>query len=115
MQWAVTDASQQQEEAYGDLKRKFEIYVCQIISMNLQKKQKGKSLFFYERFAFEKYIYIYCLQQSRVKQAVGVLKPQLNSETASSAVAAIEELEALASIDINLPSREEAQSALIQN
>ncbi|OAY40560.1 histone H1 isoform X2 [Manihot esculenta] len=77
--WAVTDASQQQEEAYGDLKRKFEIY------------------------------------QSRVKQAVGVLKPQLNSETASSAVAAIEELEALASIDINLPSREEAQSALIQN
>ncbi|KDP24595.1 hypothetical protein JCGZ_25511 [Jatropha curcas] len=79
--WALSEASQPQAEAYGDLKRKFEFF------------------------------------QSKVKQAVGVLKPQLTSETAAGAVAAIQELEGLASMDINTPLREEpqAQLPLIQN
>ncbi|KAF9671321.1 hypothetical protein SADUNF_Sadunf12G0035200 [Salix dunnii] len=46
--------------------------------------------------------------QSRVKQAVGVLKPHLTSPTIS-AVAAIQELEELASMDINISWREEPQ------
>ncbi|KAJ9184718.1 hypothetical protein P3X46_004418 [Hevea brasiliensis] len=54
-------------------------------------------------------------KQSRVKQAVGVLKPQVTSETANSAVVAIQELEGLASMDINVPLRKEAQPPHIQN
>ncbi|CAK7349611.1 unnamed protein product [Dovyalis caffra] len=46
--------------------------------------------------------------QSRVKQAVGVLKPHLTG-AAISAVAAIQELEGLASMDINVPWTEEPQ------
>ncbi|KAI9384350.1 hypothetical protein POPTR_012G048500v4 [Populus trichocarpa] len=46
--------------------------------------------------------------QSRIKQAAGVLKPLLTSATIS-AVAAIQELEGLASMDINVPWREEPQ------
>ncbi|KAF5730316.1 histone H1.2-like [Tripterygium wilfordii] len=49
--------------------------------------------------------------QSKVKQAVGVLKPQLTNESAISAVAAIQELEGLASMDIStIPLREEVQA-----
>ncbi|KAJ6749000.1 hypothetical protein OIU79_029981 [Salix purpurea] len=44
--------------------------------------------------------------QSKVKQAVGVLKPHLTTATIS-AVAAIQELEGLASMDITIPWREE--------
>ncbi|KAJ6970021.1 uncharacterized protein [Populus alba] len=46
--------------------------------------------------------------QSKVKLAIGVLKPHLTS-AAISAVAAIQELEGLASMDINVPWREEPQ------
>ncbi|KAL3575000.1 hypothetical protein D5086_023101 [Populus alba] len=46
--------------------------------------------------------------QSRVQLAAGVLKPLLTSATIS-AVAAIQELEGLASMDINVPWREEPQ------
>uniref|UniRef100_A0A2P2LX10 Uncharacterized protein MANES_09G031800 n=1 Tax=Rhizophora mucronata TaxID=61149 RepID=A0A2P2LX10_RHIMU len=45
--------------------------------------------------------------QSRVGQAVGALKPLLTSETAISAIAAIQELEGLTAMDINAPFREE--------
>jgi hypothetical protein len=51
---------------------------------------------------------IMLFQQSRIKQAAGVLKPLLTSATIS-AVAAIQELEGLASMDINVPWREEPQ------
>jgi hypothetical protein len=51
---------------------------------------------------------IILFQQSRIKQAAGVLKPLLTSATIS-AVAAIQELEGLASMDINVPWREEPQ------
>jgi hypothetical protein len=40
------------------------------------------------------------LQQSKVKEVVGVLKPQVTNDSARSIVAAIEELEGLASMDI---------------
>lgn len=48
--------------------------------------------------------YVY-LQQSRVMQAVSVLKPQLSSENYG-VVAAIQELEGLAAMDINIPMEE---------
>ncbi|XP_065855978.1 histone H1-like [Euphorbia lathyris] len=69
MSWSQ---SQSQADAYGDLKRKFEIF------------------------------------QSRVKQAVSLLRPTLNSETAISAIAAIQDLEEIATLDLNAPVREEA-------
>ncbi|XP_050227018.1 uncharacterized protein LOC126676779 [Mercurialis annua] len=73
--WGATEPSQQQSEAYGDLKMKFDFF------------------------------------QSKVMQAVGVLRPQLTNETPVSVVAAIQELEGLASMDINAPLREEAPPA----
>ncbi|WCJ33967.1 winged-helix DNA-binding transcription factor family protein [Euphorbia peplus] len=69
MSWSQ---SQSQADAYGDLKRKFEIF------------------------------------QSRVKQAVSLLRPTLNSETAITAIAAIQDLEEIATLDLNAPLREEA-------
>ncbi|KAL5815494.1 hypothetical protein ACOSQ4_026135 [Xanthoceras sorbifolium] len=47
--------------------------------------------------------------QTKVKQVVDVLKPQLTGESQISAVAAIQELEGLATMDITAPLREEAQ------
>ncbi|MFZ8340948.1 hypothetical protein ACO1LU_14180, partial [Staphylococcus aureus] len=41
--------------------------------------------------------------QSRIKQAVSVVKPYLNTETAVIAVGALQELEELASLDISTP------------
>ncbi|GLT45495.1 hypothetical protein SLA2020_483700 [Shorea laevis] len=46
--------------------------------------------------------------QSKVKQAVDMLKPQFTSESNISAVAVIQELEGLAAMDISVPFREEA-------
>ncbi|XWS34190.1 hypothetical protein CRYUN_Cryun21dG0019200 [Craigia yunnanensis] len=42
-------------------------------------------------------------KQSKVKQAVGVLKPQFTSESNISAIGAIQELEGIASMDISIP------------
>ncbi|KAK7844342.1 hmg-y-related protein a [Quercus suber] len=47
--------------------------------------------------------------QSKVKEAVGVLKPQITNESAISAVAAIQELEGLATMDISGPLLIESQ------
>ncbi|GAV78987.1 Linker_histone domain-containing protein, partial [Cephalotus follicularis] len=47
--------------------------------------------------------------QTRVKQAVGVLKPQFSSESDISAIAAIQELEGLSAMGIGTPLREEPQ------
>ncbi|PON98769.1 AT hook-like [Trema orientale] len=47
--------------------------------------------------------------QSKVKQAVGMLKPQLTHESPVTAIAAVQELEELATLDINGPIREEVQ------
>ncbi|KAK2664499.1 hypothetical protein Ddye_003073 [Dipteronia dyeriana] len=46
--------------------------------------------------------------QTKVKQVVDVLKPQLTGESQISAVAAIQELEGLATMDITAPLREDA-------
>ncbi|GKV05144.1 hypothetical protein SLEP1_g17186 [Rubroshorea leprosula] len=46
--------------------------------------------------------------QSKVKQAVDMLKPQFTSESNTSAVAVIQELEGLAAMDISVPFREGA-------
>ncbi|XP_031259356.1 putative disease resistance protein RGA3 [Pistacia vera] len=54
------------------------------------------------------------LFQTKVGQAVSVLKPQLSSESQSSAVAAIQELEALAKMDISTPLKEDTQVAQSQ-
>ncbi|KAJ0047923.1 hypothetical protein Pint_17024 [Pistacia integerrima] len=54
------------------------------------------------------------LFQTKVSQAVSVLKPQLSSESQSSAVAAIQELEALAKMDISTPLKEDTQVAQSQ-
>ena len=43
------------------------------------------------------------MQQSKVKQAVGVLKLQYTSESSISAIGAIQELEGLALMDITIP------------
>uniref|UniRef100_A0A5B6ZG02 Putative histone H1 n=1 Tax=Davidia involucrata TaxID=16924 RepID=A0A5B6ZG02_DAVIN len=42
--------------------------------------------------------------QSRVKQAVGAVKPHLNAETAVGALGALQELEELATMDVSAPS-----------
>ncbi|KAJ4713512.1 HMG-Y-related protein A [Melia azedarach] len=47
--------------------------------------------------------------QSKVNQALSILKPQLNSGNHISVVAAIQELEGLASMDVNAPLREDPQ------
>ncbi|OMO65129.1 Histone H1/H5 [Corchorus olitorius] len=47
--------------------------------------------------------------QSRVKQAVGVLKPQFTSESNISAIGAIQELEGLAAMDISSTFKDDAQ------
>ncbi|KAA3460824.1 SH3 domain-containing protein C23A1.17-like [Gossypium australe] len=47
--------------------------------------------------------------QSKVKQAVGVLKSQFSSESNISAIDAIQELEVLAAMDINKPFKDDAQ------
>ncbi|XP_031269124.1 putative disease resistance protein RGA3 [Pistacia vera] len=54
------------------------------------------------------------LFQTKVSQAVSVLKPQLSSESQSSAVAAVQELEALAMMDISTPLKEDPQVAQSQ-
>lgn len=48
------------------------------------------------------------LQQFKVGQAVGALKPCLNNESEVSAIAAIQELEGLAALDISAPFTFEA-------
>uniref|UniRef100_A0A2P2LX17 Histone n=1 Tax=Rhizophora mucronata TaxID=61149 RepID=A0A2P2LX17_RHIMU len=52
--------------------------------------------------------------QSRVGQTVGLLRPLLTSD-AISAIAAVQELEGLAAMDINVPFRQEAQPLQIQS
>ncbi|KAM7268510.1 hypothetical protein ACFE04_010676 [Oxalis oulophora] len=47
--------------------------------------------------------------QSKVMQAVGALKPQFTSETNIGAIAAIQDLEGLAAMDITAPFRDEPQ------
>ena len=54
------------------------------------------------------------LQQAKVKQAVGMLKPQLTHESPVTAIAAVQELEELATLDINAPIREEVQQPVQQ-
>ncbi|KAJ0106012.1 hypothetical protein Patl1_19671 [Pistacia atlantica] len=54
------------------------------------------------------------LFQTKVRQAVSVLKPQLSSESQISSVAAIQELEALAMMDISTPLKEDPQVAQSQ-
>ncbi|XP_022725829.1 histone H1-II-like [Durio zibethinus] len=51
--------------------------------------------------------------QSKVKQAVGVLKPQFTGESNISAIGAIQELEGLAAMDISTPVKEDAQPPLL--
>ncbi|EXB62689.1 Histone [Morus notabilis] len=53
--------------------------------------------------------------QSKVKQAAGTLKPQLTHESPVTAIAAVQELEELATLDINAPLRDEVQNTLLQN
>ncbi|XVF03214.1 hypothetical protein REPUB_Repub04eG0242100 [Reevesia pubescens] len=48
-------------------------------------------------------------KQSKVKQAVGVLKPQFTGESNISAIGAIQELEGLAAMDVSKPFKEDAQ------
>lgn len=55
------------------------------------------------------------LQQSKVKQAIGVLKPQFTGEGNMGTVTAIEELEGLAAMDISVSFREEAQPHSLQS
>ena len=54
-------------------------------------------------------------QQSKVKQAVGMLKPQLTHESPVTAIAAVQELEELAAMDLSAPLREEVQHPTEQN
>ena len=63
----------------------------------------------FSNFVKDWFIEIFFWQQSKVRQAVGVLKPQLTNETPVSVVTAIQELEGLASMDINAALREEIQ------
>lgn len=56
-----------------------------------------------------------CLQQIRVGQAVGVLKPYLNNESAAGAAAAIQELEGLATMDISAPLNIATQQPVLQS
>lgn len=56
--------------------------------------------------------------QSKVKQVVTVLKPQITCENQISAIsagAAIQELEGLASLDINIPLKEDSQPPVLQS
>ncbi|KAF5957891.1 hypothetical protein HYC85_005116 [Camellia sinensis] len=50
--------------------------------------------------------------QSRVKQAISMVKPHLNNETAVSAIAALQELEELATMDMNAPLNVQVQVQL---
>lgn len=66
--------------------------------------------------------YFYCLfkiffflQQSRIKQAVSVVKPYLNTETAVIAVGALQELEELASLDISTPVTVQSAPLAVQS
>lgn len=43
------------------------------------------------------------LQQGRIKQTVGVLKPVLETQNAANALAAVQELEELAAVDVTAP------------
>lgn len=54
-------------------------------------------------------VIMWILQQSKVKQAVGMLKPQLTHESPVTAIAAVQELEELATLDMSAPLREEVQ------
>lgn len=47
-------------------------------------------------------------QQTKVKQAVGMLKPELTHDSSATAIAAVQELEELSVMDLNAPLREEA-------
>lgn len=49
------------------------------------------------------------LQQSKVRESLGVIKPHFNHESPVTAIAAIQELEILASMDLNAPLRDELQ------
>lgn len=51
------------------------------------------------------------LQQTKVRQAVSVLKPHLTSENQISALAAIQELEVLAVMDISTQLKDDTQVA----
>lgn len=43
------------------------------------------------------------MQQGRIKQTVGVLKPVLETQNAANALAAVQELEELAAVDVTAP------------
>lgn len=49
------------------------------------------------------------LQQSKVKESLGVLKPYFNHESPVTAIAAIQDLEVLATFDLKAPLRDETQ------
>ncbi|KAL7192445.1 hypothetical protein ACSBR2_024308 [Camellia fascicularis] len=51
-------------------------------------------------------------KQSRVKQAISMVKPHLNNETAVSAIVALQELEELATMDMNAPLNVQVQVQL---
>ncbi|CAK9139825.1 unnamed protein product [Ilex paraguariensis] len=53
--------------------------------------------------------------QSRIKQAVTVVKPHLNMESAVSALVALQELEGLATMDVSAPLVVQGQEPLFQN
>lgn len=53
-------------------------------------------------------------QQLKVRQAVIALKPQLSHGSPATAIAAVQELEEIATMDINAPFREEPQVLQLQ-
>ncbi|XP_030488338.2 histone H1 isoform X1 [Cannabis sativa] len=50
--------------------------------------------------------------QTKIKQTVGMLKPNLSHESPATLIAAVQELEELAVLDVNAPLREEVQQPL---
>lgn len=52
---------------------------------------------------------LFNLQQSKVKESLGTLKPYFNHESPVTAIAAIQELEVLSTLDLKAPLRDETQ------
>lgn len=50
---------------------------------------------------------LFNLQQSKVKESLGTLKPYFNHESPVTAIAAIQELEVLSTLDLKAPLRDE--------
>lgn len=53
--------------------------------------------------------------QSKVKESLGVLKPYFNHESPVTAIAAIQDLEVLATFDLKAPLRDETQQLPAQS